>query len=123
MSSSLAPKILAFKADAAIAKGVVVKPGATLDTYVQKSTAATDKHVGIAQNVGAAADDKMEIAVPGGGGKGLAGGTIAMGDKLTADANGKLVATTTENDNIIAVAMQGAVVNDLFDLVIVQAVS
>lgn len=115
MSSSYAPKILAFKSDGVIAKGKVVKPGSD-NQHVVVSALATSKNFGICQNDVAAAEDIAEIAMPGGGAKGLAGGVISFGDLLTADANGKLVATTTANDRVVGIAMEDAVADDLFSV-------
>jgi len=117
MASSLQPVVLAFRADAALAKGKVVKKG-TNEKHVGVCSAATDKSVGIVQNVSVAAEDALEVAV-GGGAKGLAGGTITMGDLLTSDSSGQLVATTTANDQIIGKALSDAVVSDLFDVLVV----
>lgn len=118
MSTYACPSILSFKAGGVIPQGSVVKPGADLK-HVLKSTSATAKNFGIAQNAAAAAEDVVEVALPGGGGKGLAGGAIAFGDLLTADVNGALVATTSANDRVVAVAMEDAVAGDLFSLHVV----
>jgi len=115
MASSQAPKISAYKADAAIAKGVAVKLGTDFK-HVAKSTAATDKSVGICQGAVSAAEDAVEVAMSGGGARALAGGTIATGDYLAPDSNGALVATTTGDDNVIAQALQDAVADDIFDV-------
>ena len=113
MSSHACPNVLTFKAGGAIPKGSVVKPGADRE-HVAKATAATDKSFGLAQNAAAAAEDLVEVALPGGGAKALAGGSISFGDLLAADSNGALVATTTANDRVVAVAMEDAVAGDLF---------
>jgi len=118
MASTKAPEILAFFADAAIAKGKVVK-GGTDEQHVAKCTAATDKAFGIVQNDATAAEDSLEVAV-GGGCKGLSGGVIAVGDAVTADANGALVATTTANDRVMGFALAAAVSGDLFDVLLRQ---
>lgn len=63
------------------------------------SAAATDKHVGIVQNkpaVGAAALVRFL-----GTSKAVAGGTISVGAWVTADSNGKVVATTTDKDVVL----------------------
>lgn len=116
MASSKAPQIMAFLADAAISKGLAVKLG-TDNKHVAKSSAATDSHIGICQAAVTAAEDTVEVAVQGGA-KALAGGTISAGDYVTADSNGALVATTTANDNVIGQAMQSAVANDIFEVLI-----
>lgn len=115
MSSFAQQNILTFMADGAIPKGSVVKVGSDAK-HVAKSTAATAKNFGIAQNAATAADDKVEVALPGGGAKGLAGGTISYGDLLTADSNGALVATTTANDRVVGIALEDAVANDVFSV-------
>ena len=115
MSSYAQPNVLTFKAGAAIPNGSVVKPGAD-NAHVLKSVLATSKNFGIAQNAASAAEDKVEVALPGGGGRALAGGSISFGDLLTADTNGALVATTTANDRVIAIAMEDASSGDLFSV-------
>ena len=63
------------------------------------SAAGTDKHVGVLLNkpvVGAAA--LVRIA---GTAKVIAGGTITVGAWVTADSNGKAVATTTNKDVVL----------------------
>jgi Uncharacterized conserved protein (DUF2190) len=115
MSAYFQPKVLTFKADAAIPMGCVVKAGSD-NAHVAKSVLATNKNIGIAQNAATILDDKVEVALTGGGAKGLAGGTIAFGDLLTSDANGALVATTTAGDRIVGIAMDAAVAGDLFSV-------
>jgi hypothetical protein len=118
MSAYAQPVLLTFKAGAAIPAGSVVKPGAD-NQHVLVSAAATSKNFGVAQNAAAAAEDKVEVALPGGGGKGLAGGSISFGDLLTSDGAGALIATTTENDRYVAIAMEDASSGDLFAIHIV----
>lgn len=113
MSSNSYPRIATFKAGGAIKKGMGVKIGAD-EQHVVKGTAGTDKLIGIAQNDADNAEDPIEVALPGGGAKGLAGGAIAAGDLLTTDSTGALIATTTANNRVVAVAQQDAVLNDLF---------
>jgi hypothetical protein len=117
MASNLAPKILVFKADAAISKGMAVKFG-TDDEHVAKCSAATDQAIGLAQGDAASAEDLIEVAVNGGGGKALAGGTITRGDFVASDSSGNLVATTTGNDNVVGQAMASAVVSDIFPVLV-----
>jgi hypothetical protein len=119
MASSLAPKIQAWKAAAAIAKGKAVKKGSD-DDHVAVCSAATDKSVGIMQTASTAAEDTCEVAVTGGGGKALLGGTVVFGDLLAPDSNGKLVATTTPGDRYIAKAEQDGVENDLIGVHVVE---
>ena len=114
MASSLAPRIQAFKSDGAIAKGSAVKLG-TDEKHVAVGAAATDSLIGLAQSAPAAAEDVTEVAVSGGG-KGLAGGTIARGDKLTSNGSGALIATVVASNRIVGHAMEAAVVGDIFSV-------
>ena len=115
MSSHLEPVCMTFYSDTAvIAKGSVIKGGSD-KSHVAKASAATDKNIGIAQNAVSAIGDKIEVAVDGGS-KGLLGGTVAFGDYLTSDSNGALVATTTNNDKIVAQAFESGVAGDLISV-------
>ena len=115
MASSSHPRILVYKADGAIQKGAAVKGGSDKN-HVALATAASDKIIGWAQCASAAAGDKIEIALPGGGAKVLCGaGAVSCGDLLTAGAAGVAVSTSTNADRYGAVAMQDAVSGDLFD--------
>lgn len=113
MASSSAPRILKFKAAAAITKFRAVKPGAD-DDHVAVASAGSDKCIGIVQNTATAAEDPLEVAINGGGAKALLGsGGAAFGDKLVSDANGALVVSTSANDRVIAIAMGTGVENDV----------
>jgi len=119
MASYPQPNIYAYKSDSAtISVGMVVKAGSD-ESHVALAAAATDKSVGIAMTPVTAAEETMEVAMPGGGAKALLGGTVAFGDFLASDAAGKLVATTTANDKVIAQALQSGVVNDLISVNVV----
>ena len=76
------------------------------------ASAATDKLVGISDNVGGDANDTVDVILDG-----IAlvklGGTVAFGDLVTSDATGQGVATTTAGNRVIGVAMQGGVTGDL----------
>lgn len=116
MAAILAPRIQAWKSDAALAKGKVVKSGS--DTkHMAVSAASTDLHLGIVQNVATAAEDVIEVAVPGGGAVALANEAISVGQKLTSHTNGK-VKPAASGDSIIAVAQESAVEDDLFPVIV-----
>lgn len=112
MASTSQPRILTFFADGTIAKGKSVKIGSD-NKHVAVASAASDKQIGIAQN-DALVGEYVEVAINGGGAKALAGGSISAGDMLTSDADGKLVATSTNAQRHVAVAMEDAVANDIF---------
>jgi hypothetical protein len=120
MASYTTPRIFTFKASAAIAKGQVVIFGAD-GQHVTPATGATTALIGIAQGDAAAAEDPIEVALPGGGAKAKAGGTITKGALLTSDGSGLAVATTTGGDRIIGMAMDAAVSGDIFSVEVVAS--
>jgi hypothetical protein len=118
MSSYSQPRVNTYKADGAIPKGSAVKIG-TDKQHVAKSTATTDKSVGIAMNAAAAAEDLVEVALPGGGGKALAQTTIAAGKLLVPHTDGSLKPVSGANDRFIAMATDDAVAGDLVQVEVV----
>lgn len=104
-----------------------VKTGTTQGTAVQCS-AVTDHIYGISQPgtrnypltglddgyAGISGDGAINIFGPGDDACPLAiGGTVAYGDYLTTDSNGRGVTSTTNKDNVGAVAMQAGVSGDI----------
>jgi Na+-transporting NADH:ubiquinone oxidoreductase subunit NqrF len=112
MASTQEPIIQTFLAGGAIVKGHAVKISANDGKTVIECTAATDKGCGIAQS-DAASGAPVEVAV-GGGAKCLAQTTVAIGDLLASHTDGTIKPTTTANDRVLGVAMQSAVVGDIF---------
>ena len=112
MASYMAPKCLTFKAAGAIGEGYAVKAGAD-NQHVQVSTAKTDKSIGIAQNASVNADDKVEIALNGGGAKAKLGNTVSFGDLLAPTTDGTLIATTTAGDRYLCMALEDGIVGDI----------
>lgn len=113
MASYSQPRVLTFKATAALTAYRAVKPGAD-DQHIQKATAASDKQIGICQNTVTAAEDLIEVALPGGGAKMVLGtGGASWGDLLTADSNGAGVVTTSNAARVIAMAMEDGVEGDV----------
>lgn len=115
MSSTLAPKILSFIAGGTIVKGHAVKVSNDNGKYVIECTAATEG-VGIAQS-DALINEVVEVALPGGGAKAKAQTTVARGDLVASHTDGTLKPTTTQNDRVLGVAMEAAVVGDLFAVI------
>jgi hypothetical protein len=118
MASFAEQNSLGFKCDGVLSRGMVVKAGSD-KSHVAKATAGTDKVIGLAMNDTSAAEDSVDVALPGGGAAGLLGGTVSFGDLLTADSAGKLVATTSANDKIVAQAMEDGVVGDIIGVNVV----
>lgn len=112
MSSHAKPNALTFIAAGAIGKGKAVTLAADGKTVTQCSS-VTDKSIGICLNAPAAIGDRVEVALPGGGAKGLAGGTISAGDLLAPTTDGSLIATVTATNRWVAIAMEDMVSGDL----------
>lgn len=126
MASHSEPRILSFRASAAIVKGRAVKIDSDRETIVECS-ANGDGAIGVAQNAlstaDAAAGVHCEVALQGGGGKGLAGETITAGKLLVPASDGDLEQTNASGDRVIAMAMEDAVAGDLFAIEISHAVA
>lgn len=120
MSSHSEPRIYAYLGDAAIAKGKAVKLG-TDRKHVALGAANTNRCIGVAQNTTTAAEEVVEVALQGGGAKGLLGETVAAGDDLVSHTDGTLVKPNAEGDQIIARAMEGGDANQLIAIEVYYA--
>lgn len=120
MSAMVKPVIATYEADAAIAKGQAVKFG-TSNKRVTPGAATTDLVIGIAQNAAVNVGDLVEVALPGGGAKGLAKASISKGNFLGVNADGSLQKLASANDVIIARAMDDAVAGDIFEVYVISA--
>jgi hypothetical protein len=112
MASHSTPRIVSFKADAAIAKGKAVKIGTDAD-HVAVGAANTNRCIGIIQAATTAAEQVAEVAVQGGGAKALLGESVSAGDDLVSHTDGTLVKPNAEGDQIIARAMEDGAASDL----------
>jgi hypothetical protein len=121
MSSSSTPRIFSFKAAAAQAAYTFVKPGADAQ-HVGIASASSDKLVGIAMSAPTAAEDDIEVALPGAGAKLKLGGSVSFGDILTADASGFGVATTSNAARAGAMAMADGVANDIIPVEVLAGI-
>jgi hypothetical protein len=82
------------------------------------SSAATDKHFGIVANVpDSATNSPVDVVLCNADGtfKVTAGGSVAVGDLLTSDANGKAIATTTSGDRVIGMAVTAGASGELVE--------
>lgn len=83
---------------------------------VALASAATDNILGVLQNAPVAGDNAEVLGRHANEtGKVIAGGTIAVGDKLTTNGDGKAVTTTTANDQVFGIARKAAVANDIVE--------
>lgn len=83
---------------------------------VNISTAGTDKHLGVLQNkplITEAANVRVL-----GSSKVVAGGTVTLNAWVTADANGDAIATVTDKDVVVGMALEAAVDNDIFEILL-----
>ncbi|MGR3179930.1 MAG: hypothetical protein ACUZ8E_17960 [Candidatus Anammoxibacter sp.] len=98
---------LLFRAVKISAANVVIQAG------------AGDQAIGILQNA-PLEDEAAVVASIGGGAFAVAGGTITAGASLKSDGAGKLIATTTDGDFVVAVAITAAVLDDVIHVDIVN---
>lgn len=99
-------------ADLSTKKYYIVKQEADGDFVL--ASAATDSIAGVLQNKPGSGE--AALVRFGGTSKVIAGGTVAVGDWLTTDANGKAVATTVDGDLTIGRAMTAGVANDIVEV-------
>lgn len=118
MSSIRKPNPLTFIAGSGgVTKGKAVTVSADGKTVVN-ANAVTDKTIGVAMG-DASEGQAVEVAGPGGGAKGLAGGSISAGDLVAPTTGGALIATTSATNRYIGVAQQDAASGDLFAMDVV----
>jgi len=118
MASYFQPNIQNFKSDdAAISVGMAVKIGSDRE-HVTKGAAVGDDCIGIAQSAVSAAEQKIEVALLGGGAKGLAQTTVNKGNLLCSHTDGKLKPVSASGDRYVAVALEDAVAGDLFSVMV-----
>lgn len=107
--------VKAFPATAAGLAGTAVK----LDTgVIVVATAATDKILGVL-DVAHDAGQQANVRLRSGSGTsiGRAGGTIAVGDYVTATTGGELIATTTAGNEIVGLALEAAANDGYFEFI------
>lgn len=107
--------VKALPATAAGVKGTAVKISSG---NVVVATAATDKIIGtlsVAHDAGMQANVRLRSAP--GTSIGRAGGTIAVGDYVTATTGGELIATTTAGNEIVGLAIEAAASGAEFEFI------
>lgn len=100
---------------AAIAAYTLVKPSGVNDGEVVPAAAATDKILGVAQNVAVASGQQVDVIL-GDSANVLLGGNVAEGDPITSDANGagvKAVPGAGVNNRIVGFALSSGVAGDI----------
>ena len=117
MSSYSQPRILTFKASEAIAPYLFVIQ--TTDEIVEQCDGAGESMIGISMSETTEADQAIEVAIQGGGGKVTLGGTVARGDFIKTDVNGKGVVANVLTDVYGARAMASGVVGDIIPVEVI----
>lgn len=103
-----------YKATAALVAGTIVK---LASGEVVVAAAATDKFIGVVvADVGAGEMADVRLRSAQGTVKVRAGGNVAVGDYVTSDADGEAVATTTVGQEILGLALEAGVDNDLIEV-------
>lgn len=110
--------IRSYEASADVAGNRIVKFSDTASSSkVAQGAANTDPLMGVSDRMGASAGDMLDVHRAG-----LApvqlGGTVAAGDKLTSDADGKAIKAVAADDTtvtIIGTAEQPGVEDDIID--------
>jgi hypothetical protein len=120
MASHSKPRIQTYTVSAAITKGKAVKFGSS-DEAVVVGAANTDRCIGIIQNSPTTSGDMAEVALQGGGAKGLLGEGVTRGDDLVSHTDGTLVKPNAEGDQIIARAMESGDSGDLIAVEVYMA--
>lgn len=110
-------------AQGAIAAFRIVKPG-TADRTLVQAAASTDALIGVMESVAPGAGERCD-AVRVGVARLEYGGTVAAGDPITADANGrgiKAVPAAGSNVRIVGFAEVAAVSGDIADVLLAPGV-
>ena len=105
-----------YKATAALGAGILVKISSG---EVVVATAATDKIIGVTENSCEAGEVvSVRLRNAQGTAKVKAGGNVSVGDYLTSDADGEVVATTTVGEEVVGLALEAGADNDLIEVML-----
>lgn len=105
-----------FVATSALGLGVAVKLSSG---EVVAATAGTDKIIGVTENSCEAGEVvSVRLRNASGTAKVKSGGSVSIGDRVTATTAGKLIATTTANDEVVGLALEAAASNDVFEVML-----
>lgn len=105
--------VKAFPCQVALDVGVAVK----LDTgYIVAATAGTDDIIGVIDTPNDAGQQaNVRLRSASGTAVGRAGGNIAIGDYVTATTAGELIATTTDGNQVVGIALEAAANDGFFE--------
>ena len=112
---SITSFVHARRASAAIAAYLIVAfSDPENSSEIAGATGPTDPLCGTTGKIGGAAGDMVDRTLSGIGSVTL-GGPVSAGDRLTSDADGKAVTTTTAGHRIIGFAEEPGVADDIID--------
>ena len=103
-------------ADLSAKQFFIIKISTTNDKQVVLAAAGTDPIIGVLENK--PASGKAAAIQIGGTAKVIAGGTVTAGDLITSDSAGKGITTVTDKNTILGRALESAVVNDIFEVLL-----
>ena len=96
--------VRAFPATVAHVKGTAVKFSSG---NIVVATAATDAIIGVTDVANDAGQDaNVRLRSASGTATGLAGGSISVGDRVTATTDGSLIATTTAANEVVGIVLE-----------------
>lgn len=107
---------------AAISAYTIVKPSGVNDGEVVPAAAATDKILGVAQNLDVAQGQYVDVILDDSANV-MLGGTVAEGDPITSDANAKgvkAVPAAGANNRILGYALASGVAGDIIPVYLAQ---
>lgn len=82
------------------------------------ANAQTTKTIGILLSEGKAGDAVNVLLAQYGTARAIYGGTVAIGDRLTPDASGRLITTVTAGDQVIATAKEAGAINEYHEVIL-----
>lgn len=83
---------------------------------------ASKSIIGCSSEVDTAVGERISVFMSGNIGEVTAGANVGRGDKITADAQGRAVPTTTQGDNIVGTAEVSGVLGDIITVIIAPGV-
>lgn len=88
------------------------------DGFGAEAVGATANIIGVSSELDTAVGERASVIMAGNIAPIIYGGTVARGDALTSDAQGRAVTTTTTGARIVGTAEVSGVVNDIGSVVI-----
>lgn len=107
--------------NAAIGSNLAVMINSAVADGIKLPTAATVECFGVTQHATTASGQTQSVQISGIT-KVTAAGTIARGDKVKVDTDGKIVTTTTSTDLCIGIALLGGAAGDLVTILLKRIV-